>query len=64
MKRRMFRKGRKLRSMEQVARAVEGNIYIFMHNKPQHPGWVGSMQYRTVLGLLRRGYLREALRNE
>lgn len=61
-RKRMFRKGRKLHSMEQVARAVEGNLYIFMFDRPQHPGWVRSMRLGTVLAFLRRGYLREALR--
>ena len=60
----MFRKGRKLRSMSEVQKHIGRGNYIFMLDKPQHPGWIRSMQYGTVLGFLQQGYLREALRNQ
>ena len=46
-----------------LAKAVNENKYVMMRDKPQHAGWIRSMQFGTLLAYLKRGSLFEAILN-
>lgn len=46
--------------MTQVERAIWQGQYLYFHAKPLHPGWVASMQFRTIQTFLRSGWIRHA----
>ena len=47
-----------------LARALDAGQYVYFHNKPQHPGWVASMQYNAIRIYVTRGSCRYAIPNE
>jgi hypothetical protein len=57
----MFRKGRKL-TMRGLTDALMRREYVFLHNRPNHPGFIISMQFNTLAMLVRAGRIRKAIR--
>lgn len=41
-----------INSGRQLDRELVARRYVFIHNKPQHPGWILSMRYKTIFDLL------------
>jgi hypothetical protein len=61
---RKFRKGRRVRSAAAVARLIVRGEWLYLHDRPTHPGWIGGMHLWTIQFLARSGHLRRALPNE
>ena len=59
-----YRKGGYLKTMASVSKWLDGGNWIFWNHKPQHPSWIGSMQYRVINQAAERGILRRALVND
>jgi hypothetical protein len=51
MRRRKYAPGRRVRSLNELGRALARGDYLFLfqHGKPTHPGWVYSQHLRTIL---------------
>lgn len=62
MKKRMYRRGRRL-TLNGLTDAVIGGDYVFFFDRPCHPSWVVSMRLRTLAWHCRRGDFRTAARN-
>jgi hypothetical protein len=59
-----YRMGGLIRSMDEVVAEVKAGRYIYLRHKPQHPGWVLSLQLKTLLDNLDRHEIRFAVENE
>ena len=59
---RKFTKGQPL-TIFWLAKAVNSNEYVMMRDKPQHAGWIRSMQLGTILAYIEAGSLFEAILN-
>jgi hypothetical protein len=60
---RKYRKGRKL-TMRGLTAALNGRRYVFLGDRPVHPGWMGSMQFNTLNWKCKAGRVRAAINNE
>ncbi len=60
MTKRKYKPGRVIKSMNTLTSELTASKYVWMYNRPQHPGWVMSMQYRTVVLMVDRGAVRHA----
>lgn len=64
MKKRKFSKGPPIiHPMDLFDELMRGN-YVYWHNKPQHPSWMTSMQFNSLMNAARRGILSYAIPNE
>lgn len=64
MRTKMFEKGEQIKSMDELSSELRKGNYVFLNHKPQHPGWVGSMMFRTLEAYVRGGGARFALRTK
>lgn len=60
---RKYRPGRKLSMVALVNRLLRGE-YVFLRDKPMHPGFMLSMQLNTLSWRCRIGHIRAAINNE
>lgn len=60
----MYRRGRKIRSLDALAKALLRGDYVFHRGKVMHPGFMISMQFNYVLHTLRSGFICKAVRNQ
>jgi hypothetical protein len=58
-----FSRGEKL-SVQEALEHIAAGRWVYWQNKPQHPSWLGSMQFLTLVGAAKMGLLREAVPNE
>ena len=58
-----YRKGKVITSMQQLSCILERNEYIFWKDRPVHPGWIGSMTWRTLASLVKGKYFYYAVIN-
>jgi len=63
-RKRMYRPGEIITSVDSLIQEIHAGRYIYIRGKVQHPGWVSSMQFRTVFLYVRGGSVRFALKNE
>jgi len=59
---RMFCKGPVLTSLDDLSRCTLSGQWIYWNDKPLHPGWIISMQFRTIRDALDMGILSLAIR--
>jgi hypothetical protein len=52
---RKYKKGKRIFSLSEIEAELANERYVFLWNQPKHPGWIFSMQLRTVLWLVDRG---------
>ena len=57
---RKYEAGEPFTNMRDVARYFATNEYFWLHNKPQHPEIIRSMQYRSIESMASCGMLRRA----
>jgi hypothetical protein len=58
---RKYRRGRKL-TLHALANRLLRHEYVFMGDKPMHPGWMVSMQFNVLAMQCRSGRIRAAIR--
>ncbi len=63
MKPKKFRRGEMLTPQQAFEQIADGR-YVYWADKPQHPGWMGSMQINCIIWGARTGLIREAIVNE
>lgn len=63
MKEPMYKVGRPVRSMNELAKLMDDGKYVMLMGKPKHHGWIISMQFRTLQLFLARKSLCLAVRN-
>ena len=59
----MYRSGRVVRSMSELAGLVQSGQYVCLRGKPLHPGFIISMTFRTVLRAMEWRQIKRAVRN-
>lgn len=64
MKKRKFRKGEKIFDPVDALEAILSGKYLFWQDKPQHPGWMISMQLANIVGAVKLGLISHALPND
>jgi hypothetical protein len=62
MRKKKFRPGRQLRTLNELWRASEANQWLYLHETPKHPTILVSMTIRTVAGFLRAGAIKKAVK--
>lgn len=62
MKRRMFKPGRPIRSIGEFIRCHEKREWVWLFNRPKHPSIIVNMSVLTVLGFIRNGALKKAIK--
>lgn len=60
MKKRKFRKGKPIRSLDELSMQQ----WVFLHDRPKHAGFIQSMQFRTVRMLMEMGRICRAENND
>lgn len=65
MRKRMYCRGKKIRTISRFEKVVQGGTgkYVWCFNKPVHPGWAASWQYRMIIHAIKVGILYEAKLN-
>jgi hypothetical protein len=61
---RKFKRGQVIYSADALMAIFERNQYVYLHARPIHPAWLFSMQFRTVIQMMKAGVIREALPND
>lgn len=64
MRKHKFRPGRTIRTLTDAVRRIDKGEWIYFNHKPQHPGWMLSVQLQTIRASVQRGFLRQAIRNK
>lgn len=59
-----YSKGRVIRSMRILDREFFNFRYVYWRHKPQHPSWLMSMPYRTLLNAVKSGILYKTKENK
>ena len=57
MTKRKYKRGRRIATVAQFEKLVSKGHYIYYRHKPQHHGWMISMQYRSIQQAIKRGLL-------
>jgi hypothetical protein len=65
---RMFKLGKPIKSMDTLVKKLQNNEWVIIRygrgrDKPIHPGWLISMQFKTVLQFLQNNRICEAKYN-
>lgn len=60
---RKYLKGDTITTIGDLTATLNWERYVFLWDKPKHPGWILSMQYRNILYLLGRSAFRFAIKN-
>ena len=60
---RKFVKGGAIADIGELAGELDRLNYVYFWQRPCHPGWVGSMQFRTLVMLVGKGAFSYALPN-
>lgn len=54
---RKYRPGRVIKDRSQLLNEIDAERYVYLFDRPCHPSWLASMQYRTLRMILRmRGF--------
>jgi hypothetical protein len=61
MSKRKFKQGRKIKSLDALAKILEADGWVYYWHKPLHPNWIRSMTLGTIVGSITRGALRRAI---
>lgn len=59
---RIYKPGRKIKSIDSLAKWLDGGNYIFFRGKSYHPGWARGFQFGFMLWNLEAGNVRKAVR--
>lgn len=62
-KQKKYHKGDCIPNIGVLAVWLESNQWTYWGDRPKHPGWIISMSLQTLLGAIRAGRLRFAIRN-
>ncbi len=57
---RKYAPGSPINTIARLSRELEDGRYVYLFDRPCHPGWIASMRYNTVMGFIRRGSFRVA----
>lgn|GEM_PF-6224976 len=60
MRVRKYLKGAVISSFDELAALIFTGCYVFMLDRPQHPGWVAGMQFNVIRGFIENKRLRRA----
>lgn len=63
MSKRLYRPGRRIKTMSLLSRELLAGRYVWYFGRPCHPSWLASMQWNTLRGMVQSGRLRLAVRN-
>jgi len=58
-----YRKGDKITSVQQLFDILNKNDYVYQFDRPKHPGWISSYQFRYVCQQIAKGNLFIAEKN-
>ncbi len=61
MKVKKYRKGGHFKSLNELVLWIDLGHWVFMRNKPFHPGWVYSLQFRYVCRMFRNDLIEKAV---
>ena len=64
MRKKKFTRGNPILSVSYAVELIVSGNYVFFREKPMHPGWMAGMPLRTIMNLVQRGLIYQALRNE
>lgn len=59
-----FRQGAVIKTMAVLVKELDAGRWIYWNHKPQHPGWIISMTYRTLRQAVAVGMLRKTKENK
>jgi len=57
-----YKQGAVIKTMSEVENITTHGEYLFMREKPIHPGWIQSMTFRTIWLFLKSNKLRKAIK--
>lgn len=61
---RMFIKGTPINNIRVLLAWIDEGQYVFMHDRPMHPAWLGSMPYNALRAMCQGGrYFSTSIRN-
>lgn len=63
-RRRKFRKGNRIDTVEEAASLILSGHWVYCHHKPLHPGWTSSWPLNLIKNFVSRGSLFRADHNE
>ena len=55
-----FTQGNPITDLDQFARLMDEQRWVYYRHKPTHPGWAIGWSFRTIQDAIQRGWLREA----
>jgi hypothetical protein len=60
----MYSQGRQIKTFNELIKILFNREYVFMFGKPLHPGWIFSLQFKTIIDQFNRKSIYIAKRNK
>jgi len=64
MRKRMFRQGKPIESINELLECLDDTGYVFQFGRPKHRGWIESYRFRYLMCLIRGKTLHKAELND
>ena len=60
----MYKKGREIISLTGLGSFLDKGQWIYYRHKAYHPGWIISMQFKTLNEAMKKGWLFTAIKTQ